>query len=442
MSILLLNQDNTQLREQIEFSLAEIEGRFSEELLSDLSCVNNLVSHVEQYRGKMLRPTLVLISGIASAEEGDVAGLSEAHRVVATVVELVHMATLVHDDVLDDARIRRRGCTVNELRGNEPAVMLGDYLISHAYHLCSSLDRPAINHLIASATNTVSEGELLQLANRNNWDLDEQPYFELIRRKTASLCGTCCRVAAVLHDAPFEVGDHLYNYGEKLGVAYQIVDDVLDLVGTEKTVGKTLGRDVQKGGAAGADAADHGRPEDRERRIAPWRRAGGSGSRHARAQRFGSVCERSGRIARGAGKGVGGGPPRYRLSQADAGYGRRRPDATVLARRLPDRAAALGVVWSGEVRELRHKLDSRRGLGRRRPVAVDAAVRGDFHLVNHIVANAGFGPVSGLCQGAGGFGHQVVPIDETRQRFDLRRPEAGRDRWKRSTDCVDSPHRA
>ena len=247
MSILLLNQNNTQLREQIEFSLAEIEDRFSEELLSDLSCVNNLVSHVEQYRGKMLRPTLVLISGIASAEEGDVAGLSEAHRVVATVVELVHMATLVHDDVLDDARIRRRGCTVNELRGNETAVMLGDYLISHAYHLCSSLDRPAINHLIASATNTVCEGELLQLANRNNWDLDEQTYFEIIRRKTASLCGTCCRVAAVLHDAPFEVGDHLYNYGEKLGVAYQIVDDVLDLVGTEKTVGKTLGRDVQKG---------------------------------------------------------------------------------------------------------------------------------------------------------------------------------------------------
>ncbi len=247
MSILLLNQNNTQLREQIEFALAEVEGLFAEELLSDLSCVNTLVTHVEQYRGKMLRPTLVLVSGMASAAGGDAAGLSDAHRIVATVVELVHMATLVHDDVLDEAEIRRRGCTVNELTGNEAAVMLGDYLISHSYHLCSSLDRPAINHLIADATNTVCEGELLQLANRNNWGLDEQTYFEIIRRKTASLCGTCCRVAALLHEAPSEVGDYLYNYGEKLGIAYQIVDDVLDLVGTEKTVGKTLGRDVQKG---------------------------------------------------------------------------------------------------------------------------------------------------------------------------------------------------
>ena len=247
MSILLLNQSNTLLREQIEYALAEIEGRFAEELTSDLSCVNALVSHVEQYRGKMLRPTLVLISGIASGGGDDTAGLSDAHLIVATVVELVHMATLVHDDVLDDAQTRRRGRTVNELRGNETAVMLGDYLISHSYHLCSSLDRPAINHLISDATNVVCEGELLQLANRNNWELDEQTYFEIIRRKTASFCGTCCRVAAILHEAPSEVADQLYNYGEKLGIAYQIVDDVLDLVGTEQTVGKTLGRDVQKG---------------------------------------------------------------------------------------------------------------------------------------------------------------------------------------------------
>src|SRR5690606_33082713 len=140
-------------------------------------------------------PMLVLVSGMATERSS---GLCDAHRVVATVVEMVHMATLVHDDILDDAQVRRRGATVNHLHGNESAVMLGDYLISHAYHLCSSLDQPAVSRIIADATNVVCEGELLQLANRNNWALDEKTYFEIIRRKTASLCGTCCRLGALV----------------------------------------------------------------------------------------------------------------------------------------------------------------------------------------------------------------------------------------------------
>lgn len=157
------------------------------------------------------------------------------------------MATLVHDDILDEAELRRRGATINHLAGNEAAVMLGDYLISHAYHLCSSLGVAAISRAIADATNTVCEGELLQLANRNNVALDERTYFEIIRRKTASLCGVSCRLAAVINDTNASTADALYHYGEKLGIAFQIVDDLLDLTGDERTVGKTLGRDVEKG---------------------------------------------------------------------------------------------------------------------------------------------------------------------------------------------------
>ena len=173
-------------------------------------------------------------------------------RIVATVVEMVHMATLVHDDILDEADLRRRGATINHLAGNEAAVMLGDYLISHAYHLCSSIGRADIARRIAHATNTVCEGELLQLANRNNWRLDEETYYEIIRRKTASLCGVCCRCAAVLcdHDLPADaqrIPEALYTFGEKLGIAFQIVDDLLDLTGDAQTVGKTLGRDLDKG---------------------------------------------------------------------------------------------------------------------------------------------------------------------------------------------------
>jgi len=251
--MLLLSQSDTELSTLLELELGEIGRRFAAELISDLSCVNVLVSHIERYRGKMLRPTLVLVSGMASTkchEDEQVPGcsvLTDAHRVIATVVELVHMATLVHDDVLDEAQTRRRGSTINCLKGNETAVMLGDYLISHAYHLCSGLEQPSINHLIADATNVICEGELLQLANQDNWELSEKTYFQIIHRKTASLCGACCRLAAILNEASSQTVEGLYNYGKNLGIAYQIVDDVLDLVGTEKTVGKTLGRDLQKG---------------------------------------------------------------------------------------------------------------------------------------------------------------------------------------------------
>jgi len=225
--------------------LALVETQFASELSSDLDCVNQLVQHVERYRGKMLRPMLVLVSAMAASPTGH--EVNQAHRVVATVAEMVHMATLVHDDILDEAQVRRKGQTVNQLRGNETAVMLGDYLISHAYHLCSSLESTLASRVIAQATNTVCEGELLQLANRQNWQLDLATYDEIIRRKTASLCGACCKLGGLLHGVDESVSDALYNYGEKLGKAFQIIDDVLDLTGDPQTVGKTLGRDVEKG---------------------------------------------------------------------------------------------------------------------------------------------------------------------------------------------------
>lgn len=224
--------------------LAEVESRFAAELMGDLPCVNDLARHLEQYRGKMLRPTLVLLTGYAVAPDSPA---THEHLTVATVVEMIHMATLVHDDVLDESQVRRRGKTINHLHGNEAAVMLGDFLISHSYHLCSSLNNPAIARLIAATTNTVCEGELLQLTNRNNWSLDEQTYFQIIRRKTASLCGVSNRLGASLAGASRAVVEDLAQYGEKLGMAFQIIDDVLDLTGDPQVVGKTLGKDLEKG---------------------------------------------------------------------------------------------------------------------------------------------------------------------------------------------------
>jgi octaprenyl-diphosphate synthase len=203
--------------------------------------VNGLVKHVSRFRGKMLRPSLTLLAGKACGE------LTDAHIAVATVVEMVHMATLVHDDVLDEAELRRKGATINHLRGNEAAVLLGDYLISHSYHLCSGLDSQFASRTIARTTNEVCEGELLQIDNRGNWDLDEQTYLQIIARKTASLCATCCLLGATLAGADGGTAERLNDYGKAVGIAFQIQDDILDLVGDPTTVGKTLGTDIEKG---------------------------------------------------------------------------------------------------------------------------------------------------------------------------------------------------
>src|SRR3954469_20782393 len=221
--------------------LGAVDRVFAEELASDLPSVNALVRHVSRFRGKMLRPLLLLLSGKACGR------LTDAHVTLAAVVEMVHMATLVHDDVLDEAELRRKGATINHLRGNEAAVMLGDYLISHSYHLCSGLDSQLASRLIARTTNRVCEGELLQIDNRNNLELTEETYLEIITRKTASLCATCCLLGSKFAGAPEARVGQLELYGLSLGIAFQIQDDILDLVSQETTVGKTLGSDVEKG---------------------------------------------------------------------------------------------------------------------------------------------------------------------------------------------------
>jgi octaprenyl-diphosphate synthase len=229
------------LTDCVKPQLDAVEILFAKELSSSVGCVNSLVRHVNRFRGKMLRPMLVLLAGKACGKVDD------AHVVLATVVEMVHMATLVHDDVLDEAELRRKGATINHLRGNEAAVLLGDYLISHSFHLCSSLDSQFASRVIGRTTNQVCEGELLQIHNRNNVDLDEETYLQIITCKTAVLCAACCLLGATFAGADEARTENLRQYGLCVGTAFQIQDDILDIVGQESTVGKTLGIDMQKG---------------------------------------------------------------------------------------------------------------------------------------------------------------------------------------------------
>ena len=232
--------------------LTRVQDRLEAQLASDLPPVQQLTRHVERYRGKMIRPTLVALCGLAveqQARGGDISGfeLSDAHVTIAAVCEMVHLATLVHDDVLDEADARRRTRTVNSLHGNETAVILGDYLFSAAYALCATLETQEASLAVAQVGMTLCAGELVQLHHRDDFSLDEATYFEIIDKKTASLIATACRFGARFSNADAATVLRLQTFGTKLGIAFQIQDDLLDLTGDESTVGKSVGKDVEKG---------------------------------------------------------------------------------------------------------------------------------------------------------------------------------------------------
>ena len=220
--------------------LEEAERIFEEELSSRFPFVQQLVDHCSDFRGKRLRPALVLLSGQACG------GLNAAHPVLAAVVEMIHTATLVHDDILDESLIRRHAATVNAEWGNETAVLLGDYLFTHAFHLAASLESTTACRWIGHATNLVCEGEMQQVHNRGNVDLTEEDYFEIIRGKTAELTAVSARVGAHYAGASEATTSALENFGRDLGVAFQIADDVLDIWGEEHQAGKSLGTDLEK----------------------------------------------------------------------------------------------------------------------------------------------------------------------------------------------------
>jgi octaprenyl-diphosphate synthase len=220
--------------------LAEVEQILWRELESDQPCVKDILQHATRFRGKRLRPILVLLSARACGE------VTDAHKLLAAVVEMIHIATLVHDDVLDEASTRRHVATVNARWNNETSVLFGDYLFTHAFHLASELPTSHACRVIGRATNKVCEGELTQIHERGNLDLSEETYFRIINGKTAELTAVSAHIGAHYAGQPADVVANIEAYGRKLGVAFQIADDLLDLVGVEKKTGKTLGSDLQK----------------------------------------------------------------------------------------------------------------------------------------------------------------------------------------------------
>lgn len=201
--------------------------------------VADLAGHLRHYRGKRLRPALVFLAAQA------VGKVTPAHHTLAAVVEMVHTATLVHDDVLDDASTRRHVRTVNAEWGNKASILFGDLLFTHSFHLASTVDGRACQ-LIGAATNRVCAGELKQVCERGNLRLSERDYFGILDGKTAALTEVSTRIGALYASASDATADRLAAYGRNLGMAFQVADDLLDLSGDESKAGKTLGTDLDQ----------------------------------------------------------------------------------------------------------------------------------------------------------------------------------------------------
>lgn len=228
------------VEEAIGADLLRAEQVLATELASSNPYVSDILQHVTRFRGKRLRPMLLLLTADASG------GIRPAHHTLAAVVEMIHLATLVHDDVLDEASTRRHVATINARWNNETSVLFGDYLFTHSFHLASSLDTTHACRAIGRSTNIVCEGELSQIKERGNLDLSEASYFKIIDGKTAELTALCGYLGAHYAQAEQRVITAMEQYGRQLGLAFQIADDVLDLVGNERKTGKSLGSDLQK----------------------------------------------------------------------------------------------------------------------------------------------------------------------------------------------------
>ncbi|AMO70250.1 MAG: octaprenyl-diphosphate synthase [Zhongshania aliphaticivorans] len=229
-----------QIRQVVDSEFVAVNDFIIEQLHSNVPLVENIGHYIVDAGGKRLRPLLSLLSA------GAIGQISEKHLQLAAVIEFIHTATLLHDDVVDISALRRGRPTANANWGNAPSVLVGDFLYSRAFQILVQIGSFPLMGLLSDTTNTVAEGEVLQLTRAGNPDTSEATYFEVIRSKTAVLFGAACSGAAILSDKP-EQQDALHDYGINLGIAFQLIDDILDYEGDPAETGKNVGDDLAEG---------------------------------------------------------------------------------------------------------------------------------------------------------------------------------------------------
>lgn len=229
------------IRQAIAPEMAAVDAVIRARLASDVALINQISAYIIGAGGKRLRPILVLLaSGHFRADK-------EKSRILAAVIEFIHTATLLHDDIVDESEMRRGRKTANAMFGNAASVLVGDFLYSRAFQMMVEVGSMRVMEVMAEATNIIAEGEVLQLLNIGDADTDEAAYLRVVRYKTAKLFEAASRVGAILAGASPAAEDSMARYGMHLGTAFQIIDDVLDYSGDAAETGKNVGDDLAEG---------------------------------------------------------------------------------------------------------------------------------------------------------------------------------------------------
>ena len=225
----------------IKDDLRRVEEEFRRKLKSRVPLITRIAEHLVKSGGKRLRPALLILASRLCGYRG------EAHIPLAGAIEFIHTATLLHDDVIDNAEVRRGNPSANVLWGNEASVLVGDFLYSRSFQMMVGLDSMRIMEVLAQTTNTIAEGEVQQLLNMGDPEVNRQRYMQVIENKTAKLFEAACSLGAIVSGQPAEIETALAIYGNRLGSAFQIADDVLDYTGDADTMGKNAGDDLAEG---------------------------------------------------------------------------------------------------------------------------------------------------------------------------------------------------
>jgi octaprenyl-diphosphate synthase len=230
-----------QLTHLVAGDLAAVNQLIVKHMHSPVALIPQLAGHIVAAGGKRLRPMLTLAAARLCGYRGD------RHVSLATCVEFIHTATLLHDDVVDDSALRRGRASANAVWGNKASVLVGDFLFSRAFQLMVGDGSLKVLEILSSASAVIAEGEVLQLVTSNDTETSEQAYLEVIRCKTAALFAAACRVGAVVADRPKVEEEALESFGLNLGIAFQLIDDVLDYSAKQAELGKSIGDDFQEG---------------------------------------------------------------------------------------------------------------------------------------------------------------------------------------------------
>jgi octaprenyl-diphosphate synthase len=230
-----------QIQDLMKVDIKKVDDILISRLDTDVDMINQMSHYIITSGGKRLRPLLLLLCAKATNYDG------EYHYPLAVVIELIHTATLLHDDVVDESNTRRGGNSANEIWGNAASVLVGDFLYSRAFEIMVEPDSMKIMRILSKATNKIAEGEVMQLLNIRNANISQSEYYGVIERKTACLFEAACQIGAILSNAPKMTVKALSDYGLHLGNAFQVIDDVLDYESSAEIMGKEVGDDLAEG---------------------------------------------------------------------------------------------------------------------------------------------------------------------------------------------------